>query len=84
MSSPVRGSLLVLVALLLVAGLLGLLGAFAAGPPARSQRLPWTTSRVVGSPDPPPPFKVVRVFPNLKFHPPADRPPAEGGSTLRR
>ncbi|HMF18436.1 MAG TPA: hypothetical protein VKE98_14595, partial [Gemmataceae bacterium] len=27
----------------------------------------WKTSRVVGSPDPPPPFKVVRAFPNLKF-----------------
>ena len=38
--------------------------------PAPSGRTPWTTSRVVGSPDPPPPFKVVRAFPNLKFdHP---------------
>jgi putative heme-binding domain-containing protein len=38
--------------------------------PAKAVRLPWTTSRVVGSPDPPPPFKVVRAFPNLKFtHP---------------
>src|SRR6202521_2009177 len=38
--------------------------------PAKSMRTPWTTSRVVGSPDPPPPFKVVRAFPNLKFtHP---------------
>ena len=36
-------------------------------PPART---PWTTSRVIGSPDPPPPFKVVRAFPNVKFtHP---------------
>ncbi len=33
-------------------------------------RTAWTTSRVVGSPDPPPPFQVVRVHPNLKFdHP---------------
>lgn len=39
-------------------------------PPAISARTQWTTSRVVGSPDPPPPFKVVRAFPNLKF----DRP----------
>lgn len=40
-----------------------------AGPP-RSGRTPWTASRVVGSPEPPPPFKVVRAFPNLKFdHP---------------
>jgi putative heme-binding domain-containing protein len=36
----------------------------------RTGRTPWTTSRVVGSPDPPPPFKVVRVSPNLKFEHP--------------
>ena len=40
---------------------------FAAEP---SQRTPWTTSRVVGSPDPPPPFKIVRAFPNLTFDKP--------------
>jgi putative heme-binding domain-containing protein len=38
--------------------------------PAKSVRPPWTTSRVTGSPDPPPPFKVVRVFPKLKFQHP--------------
>jgi putative heme-binding domain-containing protein len=38
-----------------------------AGEPVRT---PWTTSRVVGSPDPPPPFRVVRVFPHLKFEHP--------------
>ena len=38
--------------------------------PTRSGRTPWTASRVVGTPDPPPPFKVVRASPNLKFdHP---------------
>jgi putative heme-binding domain-containing protein len=38
--------------------------------PGKNVRTPWKTSRVVGSPDPPPPFKVVRAFPNLKFvHP---------------
>jgi putative heme-binding domain-containing protein len=36
-------------------------------PPAR---VPWTTSKVVGSPDPPPPFKAVRVFPNVKINHP--------------
>src|SRR4051812_49773748 len=36
----------------------------------RPTRAAWTTSRVVGSPDPPPPFKVVRAFPNLKFNHP--------------
>src|SRR5262245_28052218 len=38
--------------------------------PTPSARTPWTTSRVVGSPDPPPPYKVVHVFPNLKFEHP--------------
>src|SRR5439155_22171161 len=37
---------------------------------AKPVRAPWTTSRVTGSPDPPPPFKVVRAFPNLKFEHP--------------
>src|SRR5947209_6139354 len=37
---------------------------------AKPLRTPWTTSRVVGSPDPPPPFKVVRAFPKLKFEHP--------------
>lgn len=39
-------------------------------PKAKESRKPWTTSRVFGSPDPPPPFKAVRVFPNLKFDKP--------------
>jgi putative heme-binding domain-containing protein len=47
-----------------------LFAASAAEPPAKASRVPWTTSRVVGSPDPPPPFKVVRAFPNLKFEHP--------------
>ncbi|HZN66247.1 MAG TPA: hypothetical protein VFB66_13240, partial [Tepidisphaeraceae bacterium] len=32
-----------------------------------SERVPWTTSRVTGSPDPPPPYRLVKAFPNLKF-----------------
>jgi putative heme-binding domain-containing protein len=63
--------------LLPIGGLMALLCAFAAGSaapqnsePAKFNRTPWTTSRIVGSPDPPPPFKVVRVFPKLKFHRP--------------
>src|SRR5206468_2796774 len=35
-----------------------------------AQRTAWTASRIVGSPDPPPPFKVVPAFPNLKFEKP--------------
>ncbi|QDV38224.1 Soluble aldose sugar dehydrogenase YliI precursor [Tautonia plasticadhaerens] len=45
-----------------------------AGPGAEGEgspgRTPWTTSRVSGSPDPPPPFAVVRAFPGLKFEHP--------------
>jgi glucose/arabinose dehydrogenase/acetyl esterase/lipase len=37
---------------------------------SKEVRTPWTTSRVVGSPDPPAPFKVVRAFPKLKFNHP--------------
>src|SRR5262245_22312969 len=55
--------------LILLGGFLTSRGSFAAET-AKPVRTPWTSSRVVGSPDPPPPFKVVRAFPNLKFdHP---------------
>jgi uncharacterized repeat protein (TIGR03806 family) len=33
-------------------------------------RVPWNSSRVIGSPDPPPPFLVERAFPKLKFEQP--------------
>ena len=39
-------------------------------PKVETKRKPWTTSKVTGSPEPPPPFKSVRVFPNLKFNHP--------------
>src|SRR4051812_34339892 len=32
------------------------------------KREAWTTSRVVGSPDPPPPYRLQKVFPDLKFN----------------
>lgn len=34
------------------------------------RRQPWTTSRIVGSPEPPPPYEAVRAFPKLKFRAP--------------
>ncbi|HTK76485.1 MAG TPA: PQQ-dependent sugar dehydrogenase [Gemmataceae bacterium] len=37
------------------------------GVPARK---PWTTSRVVGSPEPPPPYRIERAFPNVKLYRP--------------
>ena len=36
------------------------------------QRIPWTVSRITGSPDPPLPYVVKRVFPKLKFKEPVD------------
>jgi putative heme-binding domain-containing protein len=66
--------LLVLIPSLGFSGWLGLVSDEKSKPenpePAALSRTAWTTSRVVGSPDPPPPFKVVRVFPNLKFEHP--------------
>src|ERR1051326_269069 len=38
----------------------------AAKPYGISQRIPWTTSRVVGSPNPPLPYRVVQTFTKLK------------------
>lgn len=58
--------------LLAAAGLVGWLASSSAQSPksAKAARVPWTTTRIVGSPDPPPPFKVVRAFPYLKFQHP--------------
>src|SRR5436190_5672598 len=35
-------------------------------------RVPWTTSRIVGSPDKPSPYQLVRAFPSLTFTNPVD------------
>ena len=65
---------MLVLSLVLVVGFLARLGSSVAEPPkptaAALARTPWTTSRVVGSPDPPTPYKVVRAFPNLKFEHP--------------
>jgi len=37
-----------------------------------AQRVPWTTSRVVGSPDPEPPYRLRRAFAQLKFDEPLE------------
>jgi glucose/arabinose dehydrogenase len=43
----------------------------AAEPPyGIDKRVPWTTSHVVGSPNTPPPYRVVRAFPKLTFKQP--------------
>jgi putative heme-binding domain-containing protein len=38
----------------------------------RADRIPWTQSRVVGSPEPPPICRVERIFPKLSFPEPTD------------
>ncbi|WP_435022564.1 PQQ-dependent sugar dehydrogenase (plasmid) [Tundrisphaera sp. TA3] len=52
---------------LLAAWLLARPEAAHAAPPARP---PWTNSRVSGTPGTPPPYRVVRAYPNLKFEHP--------------
>lgn len=51
----------------------------AADPP---RRVPWTTSRVVGTPEPPPPYKVEQVFPRLRFNNPVTLTNAPGTRRL--
>jgi putative heme-binding domain-containing protein len=49
-------------------------GAQEPSPPGRApglgKRVPWTTSRLTGSPEPPPPYRSRRVFPKLHFRNP--------------
>jgi putative heme-binding domain-containing protein len=55
--------------MLRVAAALAALGC-APAPAADPPRVPLTTSKFVGSPDPPPPFRIVNAFPKLRFdHP---------------
>ena len=42
------------------------------------RRIPWNDSRVVGSPDPPLPYKVVRAFPRLTIKQPLTPDPRAG------
>ena len=59
-SRRIRGWLLLAAALLL---------ASRQDPPAEERR-PWTVSRITGSPEPPPPYRLDRLFPKLTFdHP---------------
>ena len=46
------------------------------------QRIPWTTSNMVGYPEPPPPYRTERVFPKLSFAEPLDLAAAPGTNRL--
>lgn len=46
------------------------------------KRVPWTTSKVTGSPDPPHPYRVVPAFPKLKFKNPLHMTAAPGTDRL--
>ncbi len=47
-----------------------------------TERIPWTTSRVKGNPEPPPPYKLQREFPNLKFNQPIAMVPEPGTNRI--
>ncbi len=46
------------------------------------KRQHWTTSRITGSPEPPKPYTVERVFPQLSFENPVELTPAPGSDRL--
>jgi len=46
------------------------------------KRIPWTTSRVQGSPDPLPPYRLETAFPKLMFYEPLDMAHAPGTDRL--
>ncbi len=46
----------------------------------QEKRMPWTTSHVTGTPEPPHPYKIVRAFPKLTFRDPLLMTMAPGGN----
>ena len=46
------------------------------------ERVPWTTSRIQGTPEPPPPYIVERLYPALTFLKPLDVTPLPGSDRL--
>ncbi|MEZ5432431.1 MAG: PQQ-dependent sugar dehydrogenase [Verrucomicrobiales bacterium] len=49
---------------------------------AAGERVPWTTSRIHGTPDPPPPYMVERLYPALSFTRPLDLAALPGSDRL--
>ncbi|HVR85615.1 MAG TPA: hypothetical protein VMU54_14960, partial [Planctomycetota bacterium] len=65
-----------------LATLMVLAGFSACSIPQVPERQAWTTSRVTGSPEPPPPFRTERVFPKLTLKLPVDLTYAPGCDRL--
>jgi putative heme-binding domain-containing protein len=65
--------------LFLAIAIMLLSGRWAAGAEAPTSRVAWTTGRVTGSPEAPPPFRLERVFTKLKFTEPLDMDFGPGG-----
>ncbi len=51
-------------------------------PAGLTKRTPWTTSRIKGSPEPPPPYRLEVAFPKLKFYEPLELTAAPGTNRL--
>ncbi len=56
--------------------------AFLASTSFAQQRVPWTSSRIHGTPEPPPPYLVERIYPGLTFNRPLDITPLPGSDRL--
>ncbi|MBM3736298.1 MAG: hypothetical protein FJW39_10980 [Acidobacteria bacterium] len=64
------------------ASLLALFALAAQAEPGLTSRVPWTTSKVTGSPEPPSPYQVELAFPSLKFQGPTVITSAPGTNRL--
>jgi len=80
-SARFRTPLLILLAAVAMGGLTLLQGA-EEKPYGLDRRIPWTTSRVVGSPEPPLPFTVEKTFTNIKWRAPIFVTPEPGTERL--
>jgi putative heme-binding domain-containing protein len=62
--------------------LLALLAPVCESPLLAQQRVPWTTSHIHGTPEPPPPYVLERLYPKLAFNRPLDITPLPGTNRL--
>ena len=77
-----RPNLIFGLSLLLLAALSASTAAEDEAPFGLDRRIPWTTSRVIGSPDPPLPFTVEKTFTNIQWRGPIFVAPEPGTDSL--